>query len=56
MVAGLQVVHLVDGDRQEVAGPEIGIDPQGKDGEVPGAVGEQPLDEDISARIFFSVT
>jgi hypothetical protein len=45
VVAGLQVAHLVHGDLQEVAGPKIGVDAQGEDGEVPGPVRQELLDE-----------
>jgi len=51
VVAGLQVAHLVHGDRQEVAGPKIGVDPQGEDGEVPEAVRQELFDEPDVLRL-----
>jgi len=45
------VAHLVHGDRQEVAGPQVGIYAQGEDGEIPGTVRKELLDEPDILRL-----
>ena len=45
MVAVLEVAYLVHGDRQEVGGSQVGVDPQGKDSEAPGPARQMLLDE-----------
>lgn len=51
VVASLQVPHLAHGDMEKIPGPEICVNSQSEDGEVPGTFGEQPLDEPDVLRV-----